>query len=146
MLTIGTLGRRAGVKATTIRYYEGLGLIRADGRSAGNQRLYAPEAVARLSFIRHGREMGFGLEAIGALLALSDHPEADCARADALARARLAEVEARLAGLLALRDELRGMVARCAGGTAGECGVIGQLADHRQCQGGHGHAGEAAPL
>ena len=64
MLTIGKLGRAAGVKIPTIRYYEQIGLLPEAERSSGNQRLYSRTALDRLTFIRHARELGFTLEAI----------------------------------------------------------------------------------
>ena len=100
----------------TIRYYEQIGLLRAAARTDGNRRLYGGADLRRLAFIRHARELGFDLEAIRTLLALQDHPQQSCAAADAIARARLAEVEQRIASLKALRRELKRMVDDCAKG------------------------------
>ncbi|MFN4194200.1 MAG: MerR family DNA-binding protein, partial [Tabrizicola sp.] len=106
MLTIGKLGAAAGVKVQTIRYYAQIGLLLEAERSAGNQRLYSREALDRLAFIRHARDLGFSLEAIRDLLSLSDNPDQSCAAADAIARAQLEEIESRLARLGALKAEL----------------------------------------
>ena len=54
-MTIGRLSKAAGVKVTTIRYYESIGLMGEPDRSDSGQRLYGDDAVQRLSFIRHGR-------------------------------------------------------------------------------------------
>ena len=64
MLTIGKLGKAAGVKVPTIRYYEQIGLLPPPKRSEGNQRLYDARALDRLAFIRQARELGFPLEAV----------------------------------------------------------------------------------
>lgn len=136
-VTIGEAARQSGVKVTTIRFYEDRGLLKAPPRSGGNQRLYSDREVARLRFIRHARDLGFDMAAIGELLDLAAHPEAPCADADRLARARLEEVRRRIAALRALQGELERMVETCAGGTAGQCSVIESLADHGQCQGAH---------
>ena len=53
--TIGGLARASGVKVTTIRYYESIGLIGPPDRSEGGQRLYDRNAVDRMNFIRHAR-------------------------------------------------------------------------------------------
>jgi len=127
MLSIGNLSRATGVKVPTIRYYERIGLMPQPARSTGNQRLFAPAAVARLAFIVHARGLGFGLEAIRDLLGLVDDPDRPCEAADAIARAQLAEVEARIARLEALRSELERMIADCAGGRIAECRVIEAL-------------------
>jgi DNA-binding transcriptional MerR regulator len=111
MLSIGKLGKAAGVKVPTIRYYEQIGLLPEAGRSAGNQRLYDRKAQERLAFIRHARELGFGLDAIRDLLSLADRPDQPCDAADAIARAQLAAVVARIGRLNALKVELERMVA-----------------------------------
>ena len=143
MLTIGRLGQAAGVKVPTIRYYEQIGLLPDAHRSAGNQRLYGRDALDRLAFIRHSRELGFTLEAIRDLLSLSDRPDQSCAAADSIARAQLAEVESRLARLTALKSELERMVAQCAGGRIADCRVIEALGNHSHCPPGHRDPGAA---
>lgn len=125
---IGEAAQKTGVKIPTIRYYEQIGLLPAPVRTDGNRRLYQETELRRLSFIRHARELGFDLKAIRALLSLQDHPEQSCASADAIARARLAEVRQRIARLKALEDELTRMIDECARGRIAECRVIETLA------------------
>lgn len=140
--TIGRLSRETGCKVQTIRFYEEIGLLPAPRRSTGNQRLYAPADVQRLTFIRHCRDLGFPLDAIRELLGLADRPDRSCAAADRIASAHLAEVERRIARLRALETELRRMLAECRGGQVAECRIIQVLADHRLCLAGdHGEAG-----
>ncbi len=129
-IPIGEAARRSGVKVPTIRYYEQIGLLPAPPRSDGNRRLYAAADLGRLAFIRHARELGFEVEAIRTLLVLQDDPDQSCATADAIAKARLAEVEHRIASLTALRAELERMIGECACGRVAECRVIETLADH----------------
>src|SRR5215213_10029629 len=136
-VSIGELSRRTGVKVPTIRYYEQVALMPAPPRTEGKQRRYGPAAVDRLNFIRHARELGFEVEAIRTLLSLQDHPDQPCVAADQIARARLAEVEQRIASLTALKSELERMVRECACGRVAECRVIEILADHGQCQHEH---------
>jgi DNA-binding transcriptional MerR regulator len=129
-ISIGDLARRAEVKVPTIRYYEQIGLLPLPQRTQGQQRRYDAAAVARLNFIRHARELGFEIDAIRALLTLQDDPGQPCATADAIAQARLAEVEQRIRSLLALKAELELMVEGCRDGRVCECRVIEVLADH----------------
>ena len=133
MLTIGKLGQAAGVKVPTIRYYEQIGLLPAPPRSEGNRRLYGARDLRRLSFIRHARDLGFEIDAIRTLLTLQDNPSQPCAEADGIAREKLAEVNARIDSLLALKDELEAMVGGCEHRCVGECRVIEVLADHHKC-------------
>ncbi len=130
---IGELARRTGTDVQTIRWYERIGLLPPAPRTAGGQRRFDQRHLERLTFIRHARELGFSLEAVRSLLRLVDEPEAPCEEADAIARARLKEVESRIRRLEALREELRRMVAACRGGRVRECRVIRVLADHELC-------------
>jgi DNA-binding transcriptional MerR regulator len=129
-ISIGELSRLSGVKVPTIRYYEQVGLMPAPPRTEGNQRRYGPTEVSRLNFIRHARELGFEIEAIRELLAMSENPDRSCADADAIARRHLAEVEWRIGQLTALRAELQRMVSECSHGRVGACRVIQVLSDH----------------
>jgi DNA-binding transcriptional MerR regulator len=138
-ITIGDASRQSGVKVPTIRYYEGIGLLAAPSRSEGNQRSYEPADIRRLVFIRHARELGFEVEAIRTLLTLQDDPHQSCASADAIAKARLIEVEQRIRSLMALKVELEAMVEGCGHGRVDQCRVIEVLADHGQCA--HPHDG-----
>ena len=131
--SIGDAAKQTGVKIPTIRYYEQIGLLPAPPRSDGNRRTFDSRQLRRLAFIRHARELGFEIEAIRALLTLQDDPAQPCATADAIAKARLAEVEQRIRSLTALRTELKRMVQGCRHGHVAECRVIEVLADHGKC-------------
>ncbi|MDA8229779.1 MAG: helix-turn-helix domain-containing protein [Magnetospirillum sp.] len=134
---IGALSKETGVNVETIRYYERIGLLPAPERKASGYRQYDAAHVRRLSFIRKGRDLGFPVEAIRALLRLAEHPEQPCADADRLAAGHLAEVERKIAELGRLRDELRKMVS-CDAGCVAECRIIDALAssgDRREAEG-----------
>jgi len=139
-LTIGQLARHSGVKVPTIRFYEQIGLLPPPARTAGNQRRYGAAAAERLAFIRHARALGFEVEAIRELLRLAAHPDAPCDDANELAARHLAAVEARIASLTRLREELARMVAACRGGRAAECRVLRVVGDHGLCE---AHANES---
>ncbi|MEM8985944.1 MAG: helix-turn-helix domain-containing protein [Pseudomonadota bacterium] len=132
-MTIGRLSKAAGVKVTTIRYYESVGLMGEPARSDSGQRLYGEDAVQRLSFIRHARDLGFPMDAIRDLIDLQTRPDHNCASADAIARQQLEDVRKRLNQLKALEAELKRMVARCDGGSIGQCQVMATLNDHGEC-------------
>lgn len=136
MLSIGELARATGVKPTTIRWYETEGLLPPPARTEGGHRAYGRDHLKRLGFIRHARELGFGLAAIRDLLGLADRPGADCTAVHTIAMAQVGEIDSRLRQLEALRAELVRMAEHCRGGTAGDCRVIETLADftHGHCQ------------
>ena len=125
--TIGELGKTTGTKVETVRYYERIGLLPKPPRTSGNYRTYGEKELARLSFIRRARDLGFPLDQVRALLALSDERNRDCATVDALARDHLAEVERKIADLEALHRELTVLLASCRGGTVAQCRIIEAL-------------------
>lgn len=131
--SIKEAARRSGVKIPTIRYYEQIGLLSSPRRDGGNRRVFEDADLRRLTFIRHARELGFEVEAIRTLLDLQDTPDRSCAEADAIAKARLADVNQKIRSLVALRAELEVMVESCTHGHVSECRVIEVLADHGKC-------------
>ncbi|GGF70441.1 MerR family transcriptional regulator [Azorhizobium oxalatiphilum] len=136
-VSIGEAARVSGVKVPTIRYYEQIGLLPAPPRTEGNRRTYDAGDIARLTFIRHARDLGFEMDGIRTLLALQADPTQSCAAADSVARAHLAEVEQRIAALTALKAELERMIEGCRHGRLAECKVIEVLADHGKCTHDH---------
>jgi len=71
-VSIGTVADRCGVPATTLRYWEDIGLLPPQERSGG-QRRYDLDALRRVMFIRMAKQSGLSLNAIRALLAGDDH-------------------------------------------------------------------------
>ena len=132
-MTIGRLSKEAGVKVTTIRYYESIGRMGEPDRSESGQRQYGNEAVQRLSFIRHARDLGFPMDSVRTLIDLQMHPDQDCAAVDVIARDQLADVRKRLNQLEALEAELKRMITLCAGGKVGTCQIMAALNDHDEC-------------
>ena len=120
-MTIARLGAAAGVGVETIRYYQRRGLL-AVPPSAGSVRRYGAEDVRRLKFIRRAQAAGFTLEEIGELLRLDR--TSDRARVRALATARLAALDTKIAELEAARGALEPLKGVCAAGGKGPCPII----------------------
>jgi DNA-binding transcriptional MerR regulator len=121
-LTIGELARQAGVAATTLRYYEKIGLMPAPARIGGQRRYNdAVLALARLEVIRLCKSAGFALEEIQVLFA-DDAPGRPASRA--LAEAKLAEIDAQMASLARARAVIEwGMQCTCPSIDACTCGI-----------------------
>jgi DNA-binding transcriptional MerR regulator len=81
--------------------------------------------------------LGFDVEDIRALLAMTAEPQASCHRADSIAQSHLAEINRRIASLQALRGELTRMIEECGHGRICDCRIIEALADHGQCSADH---------
>lgn len=127
-LRIGDLARLTGTKVVTIRYYEDIGLMPPAARSTANYRVYGCPQLARLRFIRRCRALGFSLDQIRELVALSSDEGRPCADVDALTRRHLGEIEKKIADLTALAAELRRINACCDGGTfMSDCRILDAL-------------------
>lgn len=127
-LTIGLLAERAGVGVETIRFYERKGLIDQPGRPMGGVRVYPEATIERLEFVHHSQELGFTLREIGELLDLQADPSADCGEVKSRAAEKLAEVEAKLVRLAAMRKTLRQLVDVCPGaGNLEQCSIVAAL-------------------
>lgn len=135
MLTIGKLSEAARVKVPTIRYYEQIGLLPSPPRTQGHQRRYDAGHSARLNFIRHARELGFDVEAIRELLAMSARPDQSCEEVDEIARRHIGAIDRRIAHLTKLRAELQHTVDECGRGQICECRVIETLNDQSHFHG-----------
>ena len=134
-MKIGELATATSTKVETVRYYEKIGLLSPPARSASNYRSYDNEHLARLSFIRRARYLGFSLEAVRELLTLSDDNDQSCEAVDLIATGHLAEVERKIADLSALQSELTRVLGSCRHGTIADCKIIESLAPTRQIKG-----------
>ena len=138
MFSIGSLSQKTGVKVTTIRYYEQIGLIDPAIRTEGNQRRYSESELERLDFIRHARELGFSIEAIDKLIELNQLPDKVCAEANTIAYKQLIETQAKIASLKRLETELLRITKHCKGdGQISDCYVLSSLGDHGKCISNH---------
>ncbi len=127
--SIGQAAHHSGVKVPTIRYYESIGLLAKPLRADNNRRHFDLAAVNRLAFIKHARNLGFEIKEIAALLSLRDKPRQSCRKVDAIASARLADIEERIRHLEGLRDELKAMITCCASERVSNCNIIESLSE-----------------
>lgn len=126
-LKIGRLARETGTSVETIRYYERIGLLARAPRTDGGFRLYGPDDVRRLRFVRRARELGFSLVGVRELIGLADDPVRPCDEVDAMARAHLSDVSKKIAQLTALRAELARLIRVCRGGHISDCRILEAL-------------------
>jgi DNA-binding transcriptional MerR regulator len=110
-LRAGEVARRAGVSKDTLRFYEQRGLLPRPGRQANNYRAYPAGTVERVAWIRRVLAAGFTIDELARILAERDRGGVPCRSVRELGAAKLAEVEARLSELTALRDGLAEILA-----------------------------------
>ena len=121
---IGELARETSTKVTTIRFYESIGLLRSAPRTASGRRTYDASDLERLHFIRNGRRLGFSVEEIRSLIGLAEDPDQDCGGASAIATQHLKDVDAKLAQLAMLRDELAALSQSCTRARMADCRIM----------------------
>ena len=125
LLGIGEVARRAGVATSAVRFYERQGLLAPDARTSG-QRRYRPETLRRLVFVRMLQDGGLSLEDIAGILEADDIDEWK-----AIARTRLAVLDAEIERLQHARTYLRGALGCPHDHPMTECVTMGAEIDRR---------------
>ena len=128
-MKIGELARRCDVNIDTIRYYERQGLLPAPDRLASGYRHYEAPDISRLRFVRRAKGLGFALDEIKDLLALSDHRDHDMGELKSLAKEKLVDIDNRMMELSKIRDGLNTLIDACPGhGALATCPILNALA------------------
>ncbi|MBB5014629.1 Cu(I)-responsive transcriptional regulator [Rehaibacterium terrae] len=125
---IGEAAALTGVSAKMIRHYEAIGLMPAAGRTLAGYRLYGERELHRLRFIKRARSLGFSIKQIEALLGLWDDPQRASAEVKALTKQHVAELEARIAELEAMKRALQSLARHCHGDHRPDCPILDDLA------------------
>jgi DNA-binding transcriptional MerR regulator len=115
--TVSQLAAAVGSSPDTLRYYEKAGLLPAPRRTPSGYRQYDDDARDRLAFIRGAQRLGLTLADVRDLLAVRDTGQCPCEPAEQHLTRRLAEVDAELVRLEALRDQMRAMLSGIASGS-----------------------------
>ncbi|MCB1483206.1 MAG: helix-turn-helix domain-containing protein [Rhodobiaceae bacterium] len=123
LLDIGELTARTGIPASTLRYYDEIGLISSVARH-GLRRQFPPETLLQLKLISMGKSAGFSLDEISGMFAPDGQP--DLPRPELHERAD--QLDRQIKELTALRDTLR-HVADCPARTHMECPTFKRLVE-----------------
>ena len=124
---IGEAAEATGISAKMIRYYESIGLIPKAVRTFAGYRVYGPEDLHTLRFIRRARDLGFSLEQIKTLLSLWQHKRPS-AEVKHVALGHIAELEEKIRALDGMRRTLVHLVEHCHGDDRPSCPIIEELA------------------
>ena len=127
-LKIGEFARLAGVNLQTVRYYERQGLLPKPLRSPAGYRVFSPDSLHRLQFIRRAKRAGFSLVEIRKLLSLRTTSGATRAEVRARAEAKVGDIDAKIKSLRAMRRTLQKLIEGCQGsGPLKECPILKSL-------------------
>ncbi|PWG16787.1 Cu(I)-responsive transcriptional regulator [Salibaculum griseiflavum] len=125
-MNIKEVASRTGLPAKTIRYYEEIGLVTPD-RAANGYRSFDRTHVHKLAFLARARGLGFSIEDCRGLLALWEDRDRASGDVRAIAKAHLAEIEEKIAGLQEMRATLSDLVAACHGDDRPDCPILKRL-------------------
>lgn len=115
-MTTASMGPRdvaqvTGVSTDTLRYYEKQGLLPQVTRTAAGYRRYPAATIERVLLIQRALIVGFSLAELKRVLAVRDKGGSPCASVRALVGDRLEQLNQHIEQLVALRDDLRSLVA-----------------------------------
>ena len=122
-MNISDVATRSGLPAKTIRYYEDIGLIKPL-RDGNGYRAFRDSDMHKLAFLARARALGFTIENCRALLALWEDKSRASADVRAIATGHLAQIEAKITDLIAMRDTLSNLVQCCAGDQRPDCPIL----------------------
>jgi len=122
--------RTAGIKISTIRYYERQGIIAAQSRSTSGYREFTDGEVRQLKFIKQAQKLGFSLAEIRNFFALSSTRTPLNQDVLQVGQAKLADLDHRIQALSRMRVALDGLLSSvCDPAEAVECPIIKSLSD-----------------
>ena len=109
---IGAIARHASIPIKTIRYYEEVGLLPKPARTAAGYRLYSPDAVDRLQFIKKAQHLGLRLDDIRDILDLADRGRCPCGHVQGVLKRRLMELQQKIADLRLIEQRVTAAIRR----------------------------------
>jgi DNA-binding transcriptional MerR regulator len=122
-MKIGELAQRAETPATTIRYYESLGLLKRPPRQSG-RRVYDQAVVAQLRAIAALRYAGFTLAEIRELVPVMAAGRTPGARWQRAAQAKLEQLDDTICELGRARQALSRAIHCTCGGDPSACEFV----------------------
>ena len=127
-LTIGRLAKQAGLGIETVRFYERQGLIKPPPRTDSNYRIYPPEEIGRLKFIKRAKDLGFTLKEIKELLELQHDPHATKADIKKRTVEKIENIKKKVRDLTRIQHALEHLAGACDGrGPLSECPILEAL-------------------
>ncbi len=106
-LKIGEVSKRSGIGVEALRFYEKSGLLDRPARTGGGYRVYPPDVLDRLAFIKQAQALGFSLDEIRRVVEDARKGQSPCEEVREIVRRRMEELDARLRELHRYRKELK---------------------------------------
>jgi MerR family copper efflux transcriptional regulator len=126
-MNIGEAAKASGVSAKMLRYYESIDLIPRAGRTEAGYRIYGERDVDTLRFIRRARDFGMPMESVKLLVGLWQDKARPSREVKEIALHQVAELEAKIAELTAMKDALAELAHACRGDNRPDCPILRDL-------------------
>jgi MerR family Zn(II)-responsive transcriptional regulator of zntA len=105
-LSIGEVANRTGVSVDTVRHYERKGILGPIRRDDSGYRRYPAEVIDRIRIVRRALGIGFTLDELARIFRQRDSGNPPCAKVYELATRKAAELDERIAAMIAVRTAL----------------------------------------
>jgi MerR family redox-sensitive transcriptional activator SoxR len=106
IMLIGEVARRSGLTASTLRYYERVGLLPTPARSS-RRRQYEPRVMGRIKIIQVARDAGFTISETRVFLTGFPSSATPSARWRELAERKLEELNLRITQVMKMKTLLQ---------------------------------------
>jgi MerR family transcriptional regulator, copper efflux regulator len=126
-MNIGQTAVEANVSAKMIRHYESIGLLPKAGRTASNYRVYGPNDVHVLRFIKRARSLGFAIEDVRELLSLWRNKARSSSSVKRIAGKHAGELRRRITEMQSMVDTIEHLSQHCHGDDRPECPILEDL-------------------
>ena len=130
-MTIGQVAKLAGVGVETIRFYEREGLLNKPKRKQSGYRMFGPDVVNRIRFIKNVKELGFSLKEIRELLFLRVDSRGTAAEVKKRVDSKIDQIDKRIRDLKKVRNALAQLSRSSGKGTLSESPLLDVLEKSR---------------
>jgi len=124
MLTIGQLACQMGIKSDTVRHYEKIGILDYALRSKNGYRKYDSCSQRKLNFILKAKKIGFSLQEIKKLIALSQESQNQCYDVQEQIVLKLDLINEKMEELANIRETLQKTLVQCQNNKKSQCGTL----------------------
>lgn len=126
-MTIGELARAAGVRISTLRFYERRGLLEPQGRTRSGYRVYDQRDAERVRFLKRAQELGFTLKELAMLLSMSRASNVRRRDLERLGAEKTTEIDERIADLRRVKKAIAKLLAQPCIDPEAPCPIVGSL-------------------
>ena len=126
-MKIGKAAQHSGLSVKTVRYYADIDLVRPAIDTATGYRDYTDEDIAKLQFVGKARRFDFSVSECRELLNLYQDKKRSSSEVKMLTVEKINEIDAKLAELQELKDQLNHLVQQCSGDERPDCPILDAL-------------------